>query len=88
MFDGCVTAPWPLSHYMPLLSPDYVAHQIVEAMRYRKREVILPPQLGDMLHLEHFLPEFIGDYFIRQSDLSRIHTREAQAHENMHARQR
>ena len=64
MFEGATSSTDLMHKSMGcyFLEPDYVCQEIYDAIRYEKRDVTLPPELGGALSLEHFLPFWFQDW--------------------------
>jgi len=90
MFDGAKDARnLVVKYFAYFLEPDHVAHEIVESIRYNKREITLPNRLGYLYYLEPILPWWMGDALIRNaSDMSTFRGRDNHSeHQHLHQSQ-
>jgi len=56
------------------LDPNYVCNEIIDAIRYEERHLVLPYQLGKIFTLEHFLPYWFQDWMILRASNMRNFT--------------
>jgi len=66
MFDGAVDSQTLIMRLCGcyFLEQDYVADQIVRAIQYNKRNVILPTELSVITSWEHTMPDELKDYLL------------------------
>jgi len=65
MFTGAKDSRfWWLRYFAYILEPEYVANEILKAIQYEKREIILPYRLGHLYSMEHILPDWLKDFLI------------------------
>jgi hypothetical protein len=64
MFKG-VSAPWWIGAVFPVLTPASVVRDVLDAVRCRRREVVLPGYYWPMLLLAFVLPTAVRDWLLR-----------------------
>jgi len=73
MFDGTAASKAGMVAFFTgseFLDAHYVADEVISAIQYEKRELVLPYRMGKIFLLEHALPHSIQDWMIlRASDM-------------------